>query len=113
MLIELFSVDLANPNLSPEQVAHAAIWQEPPPQEYKLRNSSNPPRAEDIIQHVVPDCSLCAAVAVCIDHDRRFGSKLVRSALNPQYTIEPPTPSSPKSHSLRVLFNGAYRKASY
>ncbi|KAI0691496.1 hypothetical protein BC835DRAFT_1431695, partial [Cytidiella melzeri] len=107
-LINISSIDLTNPRLSPEQISHSATWREPL---YPVPDSEIPLCPEDIIQHVVSDCSLCAAIVVCIDHDRRFGSKLGKSALYPQVSEGVPTASSSKTHSLRVLFNGAYRKA--
>ncbi|KAI0821140.1 hypothetical protein BC629DRAFT_1435043 [Irpex lacteus] len=78
------SVDTTNPQLSPIQIAHGATWQEPSQSQHTVCASDDTPRPEDIVQHVVSDCSLCASVAVCINHDLRFGSKLGKLALYPQ-----------------------------
>ena len=58
------------PPLSAEQIEHGAIWARPIPA------SPESLEPEDIIQHIVSDCSVCASMVVATDHCRRFGSKV-------------------------------------
>ncbi|KAF9453717.1 cysteine proteinase [Macrolepiota fuliginosa MF-IS2] len=37
---------------------------------------------QEILQHIVTDCSVCASISVCLEHARRFESDLARSALH-------------------------------
>ncbi|KAI0090683.1 hypothetical protein BDY19DRAFT_992108 [Irpex rosettiformis] len=105
------TIDLHNPRLSPGQLEYGATWQTPQ-QPGVVCDSEDPPHPEDIVQHVVSDCSLCASIAVCIDHDLRFESNLGKASLYPQLSEDLTTAANlSKAYSLRVLFNGAYRKA--
>ena len=75
-----FSDPDGQPKLSPEQTAVSAVWRRP-----DLPEDNGPPihiLPEDILQHVVTDCSVCASISVCLEHSRRFGT-LVRCIHRP------------------------------
>ena len=64
------------PPLSAEQIAQSATFRRlriPVGHESQDDVSLDP---QDVTQHIVSDCSVCAAVVVAIDHDRRFASKV-------------------------------------
>ena len=65
------------PPLSAEQIEHGASWRRPD----RIREGGQSPSSpalgpEDIVQHIVSDCSVCGAMVVAIDHHRRFKSKV-------------------------------------
>ncbi|KAG2055542.1 cysteine proteinase [Suillus hirtellus] len=64
-------------------------------------NSSLPLLPSDIIQNIVNDCSVCASIAVCIQHNIRFKSNLLLSSL---YS------SNDGRYELKVLVNGDFRR---
>ncbi|KAG2104085.1 uncharacterized protein F5147DRAFT_704998 [Suillus discolor] len=64
-------------------------------------NSSLPLLPSDIIQNIVNDCSVCASIAVCIQHNTRFKSNLLLSSLSS---------SNDGRYELRVLVNGDFRR---
>ncbi|GJJ08430.1 hypothetical protein Clacol_002646 [Clathrus columnatus] len=67
---------------------------------------------EDVVQSVVTDCSVVAAISVCIQHGKKFGSKLMISSLYPQDVHGLPCLSTNGEYALRVFINGAQRKVS-
>ncbi|KAI0338367.1 cysteine proteinase [Trametopsis cervina] len=105
------TIDLSSPRLSQEQIKLSASWNRPPPSDYILSGTRDSLYPEDVIQHIVTDCSLCASVSVCIWHNRQFASGLGVSALYPQNSDRHPIPSTTEFHTVKVFFNGAYRKA--
>lgn len=64
------------PALSPVQERHSSSWRRLSEAGWVLSASSDPLQAEDILQSIVSDCSVCASIAVCIDHDRRWGTQV-------------------------------------
>ncbi|KAG2043833.1 hypothetical protein BDR03DRAFT_995910 [Suillus americanus] len=63
--------------------------------------SSLPLLPSDIIQNIVNDCSVCASIAVCIQHNLRFKSNLLLSSLSS---------SNDGRYELKVLVNGDFRR---
>ncbi|KAJ3564217.1 hypothetical protein NP233_g8439 [Leucocoprinus birnbaumii] len=65
-----------------------------------------------ILQHVVTDCSVCASISVCLEHNRRFGSELARSALHiagvPAVSLEAKTAALSLSRNERHEMSGRY-----
>lgn len=65
------------PPLSAEQIEYGATWQKalagPGITGGDACQSLDP---QDIVQHIVSDCSVCGAMVVAIDHHRRFGSNV-------------------------------------
>ncbi|PPR00890.1 hypothetical protein CVT24_000375 [Panaeolus cyanescens] len=90
------------PTLSPEQLKVGAVWKRP---ESATRISQHGRRIlpQEILQHIVTDCSVCASISVCLEHGRRFGSRLLESAVHP---IQPPS----GRYDIKMLFNGAWRR---
>ncbi|OCH90567.1 cysteine proteinase [Obba rivulosa] len=103
------SDDTSHPDLSTEQKQKGAVWRRLPGSEYPVYSSTLPLLPQEIVQQVVADCSLCGSIAVCIEHHRRFQSKLGLSALYPQ-SQDLPDRSKSGTYSLRALFNGTYRR---
>ncbi|RPD57684.1 cysteine proteinase, partial [Lentinus tigrinus ALCF2SS1-6] len=92
------------PSLSAEQIAQSATWRR-----YSGPNENSPRHdvdlePQDVMQHIISDCSVCAAIVVAIDHDRRFASKMVSSSLHPQ--------AEPDQFQCKFLFNGTFRRVS-
>ncbi|KAI1791151.1 hypothetical protein LXA43DRAFT_1082820 [Ganoderma leucocontextum] len=104
------SLASTQPPLSAEQIEHGASWRRPHRIQEGAEDSS--PRhlaPEDIVQHIVSDCSVCGAMVVAIDHHRRFGSKLIVSSLIPQDDQGLPAPADSGHYQFRILYNGAHR----
>ena len=122
LLIESLTAGVdRQPPLSAEQVSYGAIWRRSvaaPLQELE---------PEDIIQHIVSDCSVCASMVIATDHCKRFGSKvraaaraqtmacslqaqMILSSLFPQDADGHPSNSSGGRYQFRILYNGAYRR---
>ncbi|KAF8554920.1 cysteine proteinase [Imleria badia] len=89
----------------PKTTNSAAItWKRPPrdlltPQEFL---STLTPA--DIDQNIINDCSLCACVAVCIQHNQRFNSRLLSSSLLPG--------NQPGRYDLKAYLNGDCKRVS-
>ncbi|KAI0827990.1 hypothetical protein BC628DRAFT_1432146 [Trametes gibbosa] len=99
------------PPLSAEQRQLDATWNRPHPGRHRLYSDEGSIlQPQDILQHVVSDCSVCGAVAVCIDHHRRFGSKMIASSLYPQDASGSPQSSSSGEYQFRILYNGSHRR---
>ncbi|KAI0645166.1 hypothetical protein C8Q79DRAFT_756199 [Trametes meyenii] len=102
------------PPLSSEQQTHGAIWRHPDPDRYSVcMNGDDALIPQDIVQHIVSDCSVCGAIAVCVDHHRRFGSKMIVSSLYPQDCSGTPRRSDSNQYQYRILYNGDYRRISF
>ncbi|TFK45065.1 hypothetical protein BDQ12DRAFT_674049 [Crucibulum laeve] len=112
------------PPLSPEQCKASPIWLRPPTHEkadphllkdrtFSIEKVKDHRRVlpQDILQHVVTDCSVCASISVCLEHDRRFGSSLAESSLY-HYGGENATLPSKETgrYDVKILFNGAWRR---
>ncbi|KAI0070564.1 cysteine proteinase [Panus rudis PR-1116 ss-1] len=99
------SIALEQPPLSPEQIERGAVYRD-------ITNTASSEATidklspEDIIQHIISDCSVCASIAICIEHNRRFGSKLGVSSLE----HDKPGPSTARRSRFKALFNGEYRR---
>ncbi|KIJ32558.1 hypothetical protein M422DRAFT_35773 [Sphaerobolus stellatus SS14] len=65
---------------------------------------------EDLVQTVVTDCSVVAALSVCLGHQRRFGSKLVMCSLYPQDVNEYAIISLSEKYLVHVFLNSSWRK---
>ncbi|KAH9855926.1 hypothetical protein C2E23DRAFT_723547 [Lenzites betulinus] len=98
------------PPLSAEQCQHDAVWRRPDAGRHRVYSDEESVlRPQDVLQHVVSDCSVCGAVAVCIDHHRRFGSKMISSSLYPQDAFGTPQWSESGEYQFRILYNGGHR----
>ncbi|GJE94253.1 cysteine proteinase [Phanerochaete sordida] len=100
--------DLTQPGLSEEQQRLSASWRKPVAADGTVCSSVDSLLPEDVTQHIVSDCSFCASIAVCIAHNRAFGTKLAVSSLYPQDSDGLPTADD--IHSVRIMFNGALRR---
>ncbi|KZT22492.1 cysteine proteinase [Neolentinus lepideus HHB14362 ss-1] len=98
------------PRFSLEQIQCSAEWRRPQDLSPKYHIYSTSLEPIDITQFLVGDCSVCSSVAVCIEHGRRFGTKLGLSSIYPQYPGGVPHASPDGHYSVRVLFNGTYRR---
>ena len=116
-----------HPSLSPEQLRNSATWQRL--DGGQLFVASSPLEPQDILQHIVTDCSVCGSIAVCICHNRRFqtevciGSNVLAQGFSLRWRLQlgrsnlhvaqggqsAQGPSSIIYH-VRLLFNGAYRR---
>ncbi|KAH7925291.1 cysteine proteinase [Leucogyrophana mollusca] len=65
---------------------------------------------DDIRQNTVNDCSVCASIAVCIEHNNRMGSKLLMSNLFPQNDEGIPVLSETGKYELKFFVNGDHRR---
>ncbi|EPT00398.1 hypothetical protein FOMPIDRAFT_1122801, partial [Fomitopsis schrenkii] len=100
--------DTRHPALSPSQLRNSATWRSLDGGDVFAGNSLLEP--QDIVQHIVTDCSVCGSIAVCICHNRRFQSELGSSSL--QLVSGGQSAQEPRSniYHVRLLFNGAYRR---
>ncbi|KAL1675511.1 hypothetical protein EV122DRAFT_218347, partial [Schizophyllum commune] len=85
------------PTLSEAQRAHDPVWLRASYSKTPLGRRLTP---EDIHQHVVTDCSLCASVSVCLERDRRIGGNLSGEAID----------GFNGRFDLKLLFNGCWRR---
>ncbi|OSC96512.1 cysteine proteinase [Trametes coccinea BRFM310] len=101
------------PTLSDEQRRYGAVWRKPRADQYHVHSGATSTLLpQDIVQCIVSDCSVCAAISVCVDHHRRFGSKIMVESLYPQDDTGRPCRSESGEYQLRVLYNGSYRRVS-
>jgi calpain-7 len=118
------------PELSQEQRKFAAVWLSPASVLPNASMTSPNHLPQDVIQGIITDCSVCASISVCIDHHRRFSSRvssfskhypvilsdvahqLALSSLFPQDQSGMPCIAKNGQYSLRFLVNGAYRRVS-
>ncbi|KAJ3553680.1 hypothetical protein NM688_g3481 [Phlebia brevispora] len=96
------------PALSPEQVGKSAVWRRC--SHRPIADPEHPLAPQDVVQHVISDCSVCASVALCIEHSNRFNSRLGLSVLYPQDGDGVPIASADGRYYLRLFFNGANRR---
>ncbi|KAF8236080.1 cysteine proteinase [Tricholoma matsutake] len=109
------------PKLSPEQSKVAPVWRRP--QEYLNTTSLsyNRPRGgilpQDILQHIVTDCSVCASISVCLEHARRFGSSLAESAVyhlaertRTEVVTDLQSVDLLGGYDIKIFSNGAWRR---
>ncbi|KIK39167.1 hypothetical protein CY34DRAFT_770204 [Suillus luteus UH-Slu-Lm8-n1] len=87
-----------DPNAQPSlgSVSPSSTWKRP-----SNLIPTSPLLPSDIIQNIVNDCSVCASIAVCIQHNLRFKSNLLLSSLSS---------SDDGRHELKVLVNGDFRR---
>ncbi|KAL1663360.1 hypothetical protein GGF50DRAFT_57083, partial [Schizophyllum commune] len=93
----LFEDPDGQPTLSEAQRAHDPVWLRASYSKTPLGRRLTP---EDIHQHVVTDCSLCASVSVCLERDRRIGGNLSGDAID----------GFKGRFDLKLLFNGCWRR---
>ncbi|KAL1706431.1 hypothetical protein EV121DRAFT_201550, partial [Schizophyllum commune] len=93
----LFEDPDGQPTLSEAQRAHEPVWLRASYSKTPLGRRLTP---EDIHQHVVTDCSLCASVSVCLERDRRIGGNLSGDAID----------GFKGRFDLKLLFNGCWRR---
>ncbi|KAF4614242.1 hypothetical protein D9613_007736 [Agrocybe pediades] len=92
------------PKLSPEQEKVSPVWQ----RAHSLGQSSVWTQRrrilpQDILQHVVTDCSVCASVSVFLEHDHRFNSQDNASELQRATKLD--SRSVDGRYDIRILFN--------
>ncbi|KJA22940.1 hypothetical protein HYPSUDRAFT_138453, partial [Hypholoma sublateritium FD-334 SS-4] len=96
------------PTLSPEQEKVHSVWRRPVAT--LMDSSAAPARSkvlpQQILQHIVTDCSVCASISVCLEHGRRFESSL-ESALRGSFES---TDRTNGRYDVRMLFNGTWRR---
>ncbi|KDQ56387.1 hypothetical protein JAAARDRAFT_310571 [Jaapia argillacea MUCL 33604] len=106
---------LFQPALSKEQIRASTSYQSPPlvlPGAVVTPAPTNELVPQDIIQQIISDCSVCTAIAVCIERNGRFGGNLVVDNLYPHDEKGLPRNAFDGNHFLRILFNGGYRRIS-
>lgn len=84
------------PPLCNDQVSHGATWKSAKDVWPSTAFDFSIP-ARQIQQRVVSDCSVCAAIAVCIEHHRRFESRVRLSCSFLWISYQPHT------HTARIL----------
>ncbi|KAJ3986206.1 hypothetical protein F5890DRAFT_1572426 [Lentinula detonsa] len=97
-------VSQIQPRLSSLQSKYEAIWRN---EVENLLTEDRPIFPQDISQNIVTDCSVCASISSCIEHDQRFKSNLAKSVLHASTTIES---QSGNIYDLRLLLNGGWRR---
>ncbi|KAG2142326.1 uncharacterized protein EDB93DRAFT_1158574 [Suillus bovinus] len=85
-----------DPDGQPSLPSPSYTWKRP-----NYPDSSLPLLPSDVIQNIVNDCSVCASIAVCIQHNIRFKSNLLLSSLSS---------SNDGRYELKVLINGDFRR---
>ncbi|KAH8103263.1 hypothetical protein BXZ70DRAFT_888986, partial [Cristinia sonorae] len=93
------------PPLSTEQISQGAMWKTWSSSETSALEELAP---EDIVQHIVSDCSVCASISVCIDHNRRFQSKVLSIILTLPVD-DAPHSGDPVRYRWDMIFNGGPR----
>ncbi|KAG8790750.1 cysteine protease [Ceratobasidium sp. 428] len=93
------------PQLSTAHDAASAVWKRPP-EDLPLVDLDAP---DEIVQDVVSDCSVIAALGVCEEHRQRFGSCLALKAIYPQSDNGIPFRDAQGKYRVRVMFNGTWR----
>ncbi|KAJ3855102.1 hypothetical protein EV368DRAFT_35427, partial [Lentinula lateritia] len=61
------------PRLSSLQSKYGAVWRN---EVQGVLTEDRPIFPQDISQNIVTDCSVCASISCCIEHDERFGSNV-------------------------------------
>ncbi|KAG5351927.1 hypothetical protein C0989_004474 [Termitomyces sp. Mn162] len=119
------------PKLSPEQAKVSPVWRHVPP--IRTIHARHEILPQEILQHVVTDCSVCASISVCLEHARRFNSnvsmvgqfsfswshpchlKLARDAVfcgvkRGLRTDSDEMLQSDGRYDIKILFNGGWRR---
>ncbi|KAJ7503114.1 hypothetical protein B0H11DRAFT_2361192 [Mycena galericulata] len=62
--------------LSPEQLKVSPQWRRPPMAQSVSQGHEDSwrLRPQDILQHIITDCSVCASLSVCLEHGQRYDS---------------------------------------
>lgn len=77
MLKRLHSDPDGQPSLDTIPQAESIVWRRPAiALSRPLRILDPTLSAEDIVQTVVTDCSVVAAISICIQHDKKYASKV-------------------------------------
>ncbi|KAJ7188874.1 hypothetical protein C8R46DRAFT_1056044 [Mycena filopes] len=104
-------------DLSPEQHKVFAQWRRPRTVPAVTDGDGARLRPQDILQHIITDCSVCASISVCLEHGQRFNSQFGSSSLHndrdAKAGLASPILESNRGHGrydLRLLFNGAWRR---
>ncbi|KNZ75773.1 Calpain-like protease palB/RIM13, partial [Termitomyces sp. J132] len=90
------------PKLSPEQAKVSPVWRHVPP--IRTIHARHEILPQEILQHVVTDCSVCASISVCLEHARRFNSN-VRLRTDSDEMLQ-----SDGRYDIKILFNGGWRR---
>lgn len=121
--------------LSPEQAMVLPQWRRSAVHESDGGTADSRLRPQDILQHIITDCSVCASISVCLEHSRRFGSEVglvqytrlliltprkfgyfsLRTGPETGASLVSPISESDRvkgRYDLRLLFNGAWRRVS-
>ncbi|KAJ4483777.1 hypothetical protein J3R30DRAFT_3284463 [Lentinula aciculospora] len=93
------------PRLSSLQTKFEAVWKH---EVEDLLTNHHPTFPQDVSQSIVTDCSVCASISSCIEHDKRFGSNV--TILHNSTSTKP---QSGRSYDLKLLFNGGWRRPLY
>ncbi|OSX61790.1 hypothetical protein POSPLADRAFT_1144115 [Postia placenta MAD-698-R-SB12] len=96
------------PAFSPEQEYSGAMWRRI--EGAQIHAPALHLLPEDILQHIVTDCSTCASIAVCVSHHLRCQSQIVLSNLKPNAPYGAPYDSQDGLYRLRIFLNGAWRR---
>ncbi|KAH7907349.1 hypothetical protein BJ138DRAFT_1160375 [Hygrophoropsis aurantiaca] len=96
--------------LLPGEQLTALHWQRPSDSIPGAHIASVSLQPTDIIQNKVSDCSVCASIAVCIEHNYRKNAKLLVSSLFPQNDQGTPVVSKNGIYELKLHINGGYRR---
>ncbi|KAJ7270120.1 hypothetical protein B0H12DRAFT_1310818 [Mycena haematopus] len=91
--------------LSPEQSKVFPEWRRPAVSESDGAIEDWRLRPQDILQHIITDCSVCASISVCLEHSQRFGPQVVDLV-----SLMSTSDRAPGRYDLRLLFNGAWRR---
>ncbi|KAF9524839.1 hypothetical protein CPB83DRAFT_885980 [Crepidotus variabilis] len=96
------------PVLSPEQQRVSSVWRRVISDTSTTTESRPSHRIspQEVLQHIITDCSFCASISVCLEHSRRFGSRLAESAL--QHATDASCLNG--RYDIRMLFNGSWRR---
>ncbi|KAJ7736872.1 hypothetical protein B0H16DRAFT_1572895 [Mycena metata] len=104
-------------DLSPEQRKAFAQWRRPQSVPAVSDGDGVRLRPQDILQHIITDCSVCASISVCLEHSQRFnsqfGSLSLRNDLDQRADLASPILKSDRGqgrYDLRLWFNGAWRR---
>ncbi|KAF5355468.1 hypothetical protein D9758_006317 [Tetrapyrgos nigripes] len=91
------------PALSSLQQEMGAVWRRDNSEDVDCSIPKDAPvLPEDISQNIVTDCSLCASISVCLEHDRRFRSRLAESVLHKGRRVS-------GIYDLRILYNATFQ----
>ncbi|KIM39736.1 hypothetical protein M413DRAFT_446644 [Hebeloma cylindrosporum] len=104
------------PNFSPEQAKVSPVWRRPSSKMAVGLTAGRSRRRifpQEILQHIVTDCSVCASISVCLEHGLRFGSALESSLHDCSERSNGAGKISTAEngrYDARFLFNGSWRR---